>query len=67
MLLLNDTCTRQIENPNWTEGSDQPQFLYEIDKLEEHPEIEKKWEEYLVELWIPWTEEHNNWDSPRNV
>lgn len=65
--MLNETCTRQVENLFWTEGSEQPQFFSEIDQLTDHPEIEKKWEQYLEEQWIPWTEEHNQWVLIHNV
>jgi len=67
MPLLHETITRQLENLEWSEESDEPQFLYEQDELKNHPEVQEKWDRYLEEQWIPWTEDHNDWASVQAV
>jgi very-short-patch-repair endonuclease len=67
MPLLYETITRQVENPNWIEGSDQPQFFSESDNLENYPEVQRKWESYIEDQWIPWTEDHNQWEVIQGI
>ncbi|HDZ21635.1 hypothetical protein LCGC14_0315750 [marine sediment metagenome] len=55
--------TRQIKNPTWREGSDEPEFTSRTERIEDHPEVQRRWDRYLEERWVPWTEEHNVWDS----
>lgn len=66
--LPNETLNQQIDNPDWDrEDGDQPQFLYGVKRLEDHPSVERQWERYVLEQWIPWTEEHNEWASVHKV
>jgi len=65
--LLRDTIVRQIENENWSEDSDQPRFFSETDILENHPAVSKKWEQYVEQKWILWSEEHDDWESIQKV
>ena len=65
--LLRDAIVRQVENENWSEDSDQPQFFSEIDRLADHPDVSKKWEQYVEQKWISWSEEHNEWESIQKV
>ena len=65
--LLNETITRQIPNPEWTAGSDEPEFIYEQDELKDHPDVQSKWEVYIEEQWIPWTEDHNDWAAVQSA
>jgi len=65
--LLRDTIVRQVKNENWSEDSDQPQFFSETDRLADHPDISKKWEQYVDQKWISWAEEHNEWESIQKV
>ncbi len=65
--LLRDTIVRQVENENWSEDSDQPQFFSETDLLVDHPAVSKKWEQYVEQKWISWSEEHNEWESIQRV
>jgi very-short-patch-repair endonuclease len=55
--------TRQAANPDWCEGSDQPQFIPRTERLEEHPEIKRAWDQYVEDKWLPWTEEHDAWEG----
>jgi very-short-patch-repair endonuclease len=59
--------TRQIQNPDWREGSDQPETIPHTERLEDHPEIQRAWERYVEEKWLPWTEEHSAWEKVHKV
>jgi len=61
--LLNETTVRQIDNPNWSKDSDQPQYFPKTEKLEDYPDVVKKWEQYVMQKWILWTENHNQWEA----
>ncbi len=54
--------TKQIRNPNRQAGSNQPEFISRVEYLKDHPEVQKAWEEYLENSWLPWVEEHNRWE-----
>jgi len=59
--------TQLIENPSWVEGSEQPELIRHIERLIDHPEIQKTWESYVEEFWLPWTEAHNDWECVQKV
>ena len=59
--------TRQIPNPDWREGSDQPKTIPQTERLEDHPEVERAWDRYVEDKWLPWTEEHNAWEKVHKV
>ncbi|MEM4202894.1 MAG: AAA domain-containing protein [Candidatus Methanomethylicaceae archaeon] len=59
--------TRQIPNPNWHEGSDQPETILHTERLEDHPEVQQAWDHYVEDKWLPWTEEHNAWEKVHKV
>jgi integrase len=59
--------TRQIQNPDWREGSDQPETIPHTERLEDHPDIQRAWERYLEDKWLPWTEKHNAWEKVHKV
>ena len=54
---------RQIPNPDWREGSDQPETIPYTERLEDHPEVQQSWERYVEDKWLTWTEEHNVWEE----
>ena len=56
--------TRQIQNPHWREGSDQPKT---IERLENHPDTQRAWKRYVKDKWLPWREEHNAWEKVHKV
>ncbi|MBI4384926.1 MAG: AAA family ATPase [Nitrospinae bacterium] len=64
---LQQEITRKIGNPAWREGSDQPQFSYSTERLDYHPEIQRVWDRYVEERWLPWVEEHTAWESVHRV
>jgi len=59
--------TKQIKNPAWQEESDEPEFVSQTKRLEEQPTVKQAWDRYLEERWLPWTEEHNVWESIHKV
>jgi very-short-patch-repair endonuclease len=59
--------TRQIQNPDWREGSDQPETIPHTERLEDHPDTQRAWERYVEDKWLPWTEEHNAWEKVHKV
>jgi len=59
--------TRQIQNPDWYEGSDQPETIPHTERLEDHPDIQQAWDRYVEDKWLPWTEDHNAWEKVHKV
>ncbi|NTU49950.1 MAG: AAA family ATPase, partial [Desulfobulbaceae bacterium] len=59
--------TRQIPNPDWIDESDQPETIPYTERLEERPEIQRVWDRYVEDKWLPWTEEHNLWEEVHKV
>ena len=59
--------TRQVRNLSWHEGSDQEEFVTHIEHLKDHPEIQREWERYVEERWLPWAGAHNDWESIHKV
>lgn len=58
---------REIPNPDWREESDQSEVIPHTERLEDHPEVQRAWERYVEEKWLPWTEEHNAWEKVHKV
>jgi DNA replication protein DnaC len=59
--------THEVQNPDWCEGSDQPETVRHTDRLVDHPEIQREWDRYVEEKWLPWTEEHNAWEKVHKI
>ena len=59
--------TREVKNPAWQEGADQPEFLHRTERLEDHPEVQRAWDRYVEDRWLPWVEEHNVWKGVHDV
>ncbi len=59
--------TRQIPNPDWREGSDEPENIPRTERLEDHPEVQQAWDRYVEAKWPPWMEEHNAWEKVHKV
>ena len=58
---------KQIKNPEWQQGANQPEYITVTEHLEDFPEIQKVWDRYLEERWLPWVEDHNVWESVHKV
>lgn len=59
--------TRPIRNPDWCEGSDQPKIIFQTDLIENHPAIQRTWDQYVEEKWQPWTKTHDAWEKVNTV
>ena len=59
--------TRQVQNPDWREDSDQPETIPRTERLEEHPDVQRAWDRYVEINWLPWTEEHSTWEKVYKV
>jgi very-short-patch-repair endonuclease len=59
--------TRQIQNPDWREGSDQPETIPITEYIEDYPANQRAWDRYVEEKWLPWTESHNAWEKIHKV
>ena len=59
--------TQLLKNPIWFEGSEQQELIPRVERLIDHPEIQKTWESYIEESWVPWTEAHNDWECVHKV
>jgi len=59
--------TGQIPNPDWVEESDQPETIPHVERLEDHPDIQRAWDRYVEDKWLPWTEDHNAWEKVHKV
>ncbi len=59
--------TKQIKNPNWQDGSDQPEFISRIEYLKDHPEVQSTWNKYLENSWLPWVETHDRWERVHRI
>ncbi len=62
-----EQITKDDHNPDWAEGSDQPEYIKQTLHLIDHPEVRKKLDRYIEELWLPWIEEHNSWEAVHSV
>jgi transcription elongation GreA/GreB family factor/very-short-patch-repair endonuclease/DNA replication protein DnaC len=64
---LPSEITQQVENPAWQEGSDQPEFISRIERLDDYPEVQRVWNRYVEEHWRPWVKAHNEWEYVHKV
>lgn len=60
---LHPVITLQVPNPDWHEGSDEPETIPHTDHLQDHPEVQRAWDRYVEEMWLRWTEDHNAWEK----
>ena len=58
---------RQIPNPDWRDGSDQPETIPHTERLEDHPEVGRAWDRYVEDKWLPWVEDHNKWEKIHKI
>lgn len=59
--------TKLVKNLEWRKGSDQPEYLPQTECLDDFPEVQKEWESYIEQKWLPWVESHNAWESVQKV
>ena len=49
------------------EFSNPPEMRPELRRLDDYPEVEEAWLEYLVDHWEPWAKEMRRWQKIQNV
>jgi len=52
-----------VPNPDWHEGSDLAHTTPRIERLERRPDVQRAWDGYLEDKWLPWVEQHNAWEA----
>ena len=55
--------TIEVENPDWEEGGDEPEYIWRTERIQDHPGVQQTWDRYVEDKWLPWTEEHNRWET----
>ncbi len=60
---------RQVPDPDAPQGSKRMivEEVPEIRRLEDHPEVEEVWLQYLIEKWEPWAEKMRRWQKVQDV
>ena len=64
---LHEEINEQIENPSWSEDSDEPELIPRTKRLENHPEVQKAWGDYVEDKWLHWVADHNAWETVYKV
>ena len=60
--LLN-SISRQSNNPEWKEGSEQSQFISQTIYLENCHRVREEWNRYVEQKWLAWAEQHKKWED----
>jgi hypothetical protein len=60
---------RQVPDPDAPQDSPRTivQQVPELRRLEDHPDVQNTWLEYLVEKWEPWAQEMRRWQEVQTV
>ena len=64
---LPEEINEQIENPNWSEDSDETELIPHTKFLQDCPEVQKAWDAYIEGKWLHWVADYNAWESIHNV
>ena len=52
-----------IDNPDWSEDSEQPEIIPHTKRLEDYPEVQKAWDSYVESKWLDWAADYKAWAS----
>lgn len=58
---LKDQCVEDAPNPAWSEGTDIQETIAVIKEIEDYPEVQELWKEYVEKKWKPWAKSHASW------
>jgi very-short-patch-repair endonuclease len=58
---------RTVTDPEAPEADGVTEKVPEVQNLKDHPEVEESWLEYLLNSWIPWSEEMQRWLAVHSV
>jgi hypothetical protein len=64
---LHEKITKQVENPAWEKGGDQPPFISWTFHLDQHPEVQEIWEKYVEQKWMSWAEQYERWEKVHRI
>ena len=59
------TIRVEVEEQDKQEDLSSP--VYEEQKLEDYPDVQKAWDRYLENEWLPWMELHQRWGHVQDV
>lgn len=54
-------------NASPSQGRTLAERVPEVKRLEDHPEVQEAWLEYLVNCWEPWAEEMRQWQEVQQI
>jgi hypothetical protein len=57
----------EVENLDRQEESDDADYLWQTERIEDNPEVQQAWDRYIEDQWLPWMEEHTRWESIHSV
>ena len=64
---LQSTIEKEVPNPEWEEGEDQPESITRALQLDDHPEVREAWDRYLEQAWLPWKAHHEGWEKVHKI
>lgn len=64
---LATSITESVPNPEWSEGSDEPEKVVRTRLLKDEPALPPLWEKYLEDKWMPWAESHKVWEKSHKI
>lgn len=59
--------TREVSDPDWDEKSDKTKMILRKEFLKDNPEVQKAWDRYIKDKWLPWKEKHDSWEKVHKV
>ncbi len=65
--MLKDYLPKQGESQIWEKAIETKLNDIEALRLEDYPEIEKRWEKYIDEQWLNWKDDHDDWEKVNRV
>ncbi len=58
---------QEVPSPERNEEYTHSDTITRTTTLDEHPEVQKAWNYYLEDKWLPWTEQHTSWEHIHRV
>ena len=58
---------KQHQDLSGHEEAEPAEPLQQIEYLENNPDIQRVWANYIENMWIPWVEKHNSWEKVHKV
>ncbi len=64
---LHSEITVQTKNSAWHADSNEPEVISRIECLDDHPDTQPAWNQYIENHWRPWVDKHNDWQQVQDV